>query len=419
MQRMGSLIPIIILVCVLLLIAVRKVGGIHLRIWQIMVAGALAVLILGQISPAAALASINIEIMLFLFGMFVIGEALLRSGYLFHLAHGIFRRARSPRRLILLVIVASGALSALLMNDTLAIIATPLMLYYSTRFGISEKVLLLALAFGITTGSVASPTGNPQNLLIALGGDVANPFITFFVSLAVPTLLCLMMAYLLLIVRYGGELRDMPLVFVREEISDTRLALLSRISLLLLGAMIGIKVLSVLLGTGPDLPLTYIALIGALPVLVGSKRRLEVVKSIDWTTLVFFAALFILMGSVWQSGIFEPLVTEAPVDFTSIPVILASGVLVSQLVSNVPFVALYLPLLTHAGSSTAQMMALAAGSTIAGNMLIMGAASNVIIIQNAEKQGATLTFREFAEVGVPLTVLQAILYWVFLAVIPW
>ncbi len=305
------------------------------------------------------------------------------------------------------------------MNDTLAIIATPLMLYYSARFGISEKVLLLALAFGITTGSVASPIGNPQNLLIALGGGVANPFVTFFVFLAVPTALCLLLAYLLLIIRFRGEIRDMPLVFVREEISDARLALISRISLILLGVMIGVKIITVLLGIGPNLPLTYIALIAALPVLVGSEKRAEVVKSIDWATLVFFAALFILMGSVWQSGIFEPLITETAADITAVPIILATGVLVSQLVSNVPFVALYLPILVQSGSSATQMMALAAGSTIAGNMLILGAASNVIIIQNAEKQGATLTFREFAEVGLPLTVLQAAVYWVFLAAIPW
>ncbi len=96
MQRMGSLVPLVILSGVFLLIAVRKVGGIHIRIWQIMVGGALAVLISGQISPGDALAAINIDIMLFLFGMFVIGEALSRSGYLFHLAHSIFRRARDP-----------------------------------------------------------------------------------------------------------------------------------------------------------------------------------------------------------------------------------------------------------------------------------------------------------------------------------
>jgi Na+/H+ antiporter NhaD/arsenite permease-like protein len=87
---------------------------------------------------------------------------------------------------------------------------------------------------------------------------------------------------------------------------------------------------------------------------------------------------------------------------------------ISQFVSNVPFVALFQPMILQAGGSTAQLMALAAGSTIAGNLTILGAASNVIIIQNAEKQGVTLTFWEFARVGIPLTAIQVAVYWVFL-----
>ena len=90
----------------------------------------------------------------------------------------------------------------------------------------------------------------------------------------------------------------------------------------------------------------------------------------------------------------------------------------SQLISNVPFVALYLPLLLQAGASVKGMMALAAGSTIAGNFSILGAASNVIIIQNAEKNSAeTLTFMDFMKVGVPLTIINVAVYWLFLDVI--
>jgi len=95
--------------------------------------------------------------------------------------------------------------------------------------------------------------------------------------------------------------------------------------------------------------------------------------------------------------------------------ILAVSVVLSQFISNVPLVALYQPMLVHAGASTAQLMALAAGSTIAGNLFILGAASNVIIIQNAEKRGKeTIGFFEFARVGVPLTIVNILIYWIFL-----
>jgi Na+/H+ antiporter NhaD/arsenite permease-like protein len=411
---LGAFIPIVVLLVVFILIAVRKIGRVSLRIWQVMAMGALAVLVTGQITPRDALASINPDVMLFLFGMFVIGVALAESGYLYHLSYRLFSRARSVEDLVFLVLVGMGMLSALLMNDTLAVVGTPLMLYFARRYGISEKLLLLALAFAVTTGSVASPIGNPQNLLIALSGEVENPFVTFLVFLIVPTVISLMLAYLFLRRAFLEEFHAAPLVHRQEEILDPTLAALARLSLLLLVLLIAFKVVLVLFAPDIDLRLTYIALIAALPVLIGSRRRLQILRGIDWQTLVFFAGLFILMASVGQSGVFQLLVAAAPADLASIPVIVAASVVFSQFVSNVPFVALYLPILSVQGGTTAGLMALAAGSTIAGNMLILGAASNVIIIQNAEKNGATLTFWEFARIGVPLAVIQAAVYIVFL-----
>jgi Na+/H+ antiporter NhaD/arsenite permease-like protein len=104
--------------------------------------------------------------------------------------------------------------------------------------------------------------------------------------------------------------------------------------------------------------------------------------------------------------------SSSQVGLTSVPAILVISVLFSQLISNVPFVALCLPLMVN--PSNQELMALAAGSTIAGNLFILGAASNVIIIQSAERCGETLTFLEFARVGIPLTALNIIVYWLFL-----
>jgi len=118
------------------------------------------------------------------------------------------------------------------------------------------------------------------------------------------------------------------------------------------------------------------------------------------------------MESVWRSGIFQSLMTDSQADLTSIPAILTLSVLFSQLISNVPFVALCQPLLVD--PSARELMALAAGSTIAGNLFILGAASNVIIIQKAERSGETLTFLEFARVGVPLTAMNVLVYWLLL-----
>lgn len=416
---MGTFIPLVVLVIIFLLIAVRKVGSVDLRIWQVMLLGAAAVLVTGSITPLDALASINVDVMLFLFFMFVIGEALASSGYLHHLSFRLFSRAGSVRHLIVLILIGAGALSALLMNDTLAVIGTPLMLYFARRHGISSKLLLFTLAFAITTGSVASPIGNPQNLLIALTGDVTNPFITFPLYLAVPTAVSLLLAYAILHRAFPDELNStIPLVHHEEAILDPALAALARLSLILLVLMIAVRIAAAMLVPDLDIPLTGIAAVAAIPILAGSGRRFEILCRVDWPTLAFFVGLFILMASVWQSGFFQPLIEENSLDLGAIPIIIATGVVVSQFISNVPFAALFLPALSHLGTSTVGLMALAAGSTIAGNMLILGAASNVIIIQGAEKEGETLTFGEFARVGIPLTLAQAIVYMIWLSLIP-
>jgi Na+/H+ antiporter NhaD/arsenite permease-like protein len=405
-------ISALVLASVLILIAIRQVGGTRLQIWQIMLFGALAVVLAGQTSPDQALRSINLDVMIFLAGMFIIGEAMYQSGYLLHLSYRLFCRARNLDQLLLLILFGAGILSALLMNDTLAIIGTPLVLYFARIHEISPKLLLLSLAFAVTTGSVMSPIGNPQNLLIAINGGLSNPFISFLRYLFLPTVLNIVLAYILLRFLYRSQFQKKPLIHLQEPISDRKLAQISEISFVLLIVLVSVKIATVLLGIGTEFRLTYIALISALPILILSSRRLEIMKKIDWPTLIFFAAMFVLMDSVWRAGLFQSWLASVPVDLKSVPAILTLSVLLSQLISNVPFVALYQPLLI--GASVRDLMALAAGSTIAGNLFILGAASNVIIIQNAERNGETLTFLEFAKVGIPLTIANILIYWMFL-----
>ena len=405
-------ISAIALALVLLLIAIRQLGEFKLQIWQIMLLGALMVLLSGEISPADAASAINPDVMIFLAGMFVIGEAMRESGYLFHLFNRIFCRAKNLDQLLLLILFAMGFLSALLMNDTLAIIGTPLMLYLAQALRISPKLLLLTLAFAVTTGSAMSPIGNPQNLLIAINGSLTNPFLVFFQYLFIPTVANLVLAYLLLRLFYKSQFQQTAIEIPKECISDPTLANISRISIILLLILILAKVLAVTVQSSQHFSLTYIAIFSALPVILFSSRRWEIMKHIDWCTLVFFAAMFVLMDSVWRSGFFQSMMEESSLGFGSIPVILALSVFLSQIISNVPFVALFQPLLIN--PSAQDLMALAAGSTIAGNLFILGAASNVIIIQNAEKSGETLTFLDFARVGVPLTALNVFVYWIFL-----
>lgn len=408
-------IAIIVLAAVFLLIAVRQVGRFTLKIWQIMLGGAAVVLGTGQISPGDAIFAINPDVMLFLFGMFIVGEALVTSGYLACLAHRFFSRTRNPDELVLAILFGTGMLSALLMNDTLAIIGTPLVLGLAARSRLQPRLLLLALAFAITTGSVMSPIGNPQNLLLAINSGMSSPFVVFASYLLIPTIICLIVPYGILKLAYRGEFSSRTLTHEPPVVCDACAALPVKIALAVILFLAGANIIFSLLGGKILITLPLIAIVAAAPVLILSRNRVDIVKRIDWHTLVFFAAMFVLMASVWQTGFFQSMFGNGR--SSSIPAVLAISIIISQFISNVPFIALFQPLIMQANGSMQQLMALAAGSTIAGNLTILGAASNVIIIQNAEKQGETLTFFEFMKVGLPITVMQVLVYWVFLTIL--
>jgi Na+/H+ antiporter NhaD/arsenite permease-like protein len=401
---------------VFVLIAIRQVGRYNLRIWQIMLGGAVAVLISGQISLPDALHAINTDVMLFLFGMFIVGEAMVESGYLSTLSHRFFSYARTPDQMIFFLLFGIGFLSALLMNDTLAIIGTPLVLGLATKFRISPKLMLLSLAIAITTGSVMSPVGNPQNLLIAVNSGMVTPFVTFSLYLLIPSLISLGVAFILLRFYFRTDFSTRVLDHDPIRPVDNKMFFPVKCSLAVILILGAANIIVSLFGGKLLVPLPLIALCAAVPVILLGTDRVRLLRNIDWFTLVFFAAMFVLMESVWQTGFFQSFVDPGMV--TSIPMILLTSAIISQFISNVPFVALFQPMIMQTGGTIAQLMALAAGSTIAGNLTILGAASNVIIIQNAEKQGETLTFFEFAKVGVPLTVLQLVVYWVWLVLLP-
>ncbi|KYC45372.1 MAG: Citrate transporter [Candidatus Methanofastidiosum methylothiophilum] len=410
------MISVVILLFVFSLIAVRQIGKIKLEIWQVMTFGALACLITGQISPIEALRSINLDVILFLFGMFVVGVGLEESGYLSHISYKIFKRAKSPDELLFLILYVIGIASAFLMNDTLAIIGTPVVLHLSRKHQTSPKLLLLTLAFAVTIGSVMSPIGNPQNLLIALEGSIKNPFVLFFKFLLVPTMINLAIAFFVLRFFYKESFHNNSLNHSQEPIKNKNLAKLSKGSLFLIVGMVLLKISIVTAGIDIDFRLTYISLIASMPILIFAKQRRQILKNVDWKTLIFFVSMFVLMRSVWDSGFIQSVINSMEINITSLSMILVVSIVLSQFISNVPLVALYLPMLLEAGASSREMVALAAGSTIAGNLFILGAASTVIIIQNAEKKsGETITFIEFARIGIPLTILNTVVYYIYLS----
>jgi len=382
-----------------------------------MLLGAVGMLITGEVAPVGALHSVDVGIMVFLFCMFVVGAALEESGLLVRMSGAVLGRFGTGPCFILALVFAAGIGSAILMNDTLAVIGTPLVLGYARMTGASPKGLLLALAFSVTPGSVASPIGNPQNLLVATAGGFSDPVVTFFIALAPPTAIALLLVCVFLL------LIDPALLHLRIDrtisevsVADPGLSRLACLSLIVIAVLIAATVL-LSLGGGTGIPLPAIVMVAAFPLLLFSSRRLDLLRQVDWPTLIFFAAMFVVMEGVRESGAVAGIFQDLGPAAIGIPAIITLGIVLSQFVSNVPFVALALPILIDAGVGEAEMLALAAGSTIAGNLSVIGAASNVIIVQGAERRGVHLGFFAFMKVGLPLTLMQATVYIAWLALL--
>ena len=407
-------ISVIILIIVLVGILFRDVSPVRLPIWALMLGGAVVTLLCQQISIPSAWHSISWNIIGYLVGVFIIGQALEESGLLYQMSERLFTHVHGGGLFMLTLIFVFGLTSALLMNDTIAIIATPLLIMIAKENKLNTTPLLLALAFSVTIGSALSPIGNPQNLLIASNSGMMFPFKAFLEHLTIPTLICLGICFLFFFIFYRKTIINKKISITMEQQLHAPLARLCKCSLVLLIALIIFKITLESM-SHHKLNFSAIALISCAPIVFFAKDRITIIKKMDWHTILFFIGMFILIQSVWDSGMLQRYIQSHHLAINHIPTILIISTLLSQFISNVPLVALYLPLLVHHNGATHQFLALSVGSTIAGNFLIMGAASNIIIILNAEKRGAhAFNFWEFVRMGVPLGVICLLVYWVFI-----
>jgi Na+/H+ antiporter NhaD/arsenite permease-like protein len=394
-----------------------------------MMTGAVAMIFSGAISLDDAYASINLNVIFFLLGMFSVVAAMEISGLLEYLTLRLLRLAKSPQRAFGLVLIGMSTMSAFLVNDTLALMATPIMLSVAKQLRIRPGVFLITLALGVTIGSTMTAIGNPQNLLIALSTNIPNPMFNFLYYLVPPTLLGIGVSFLILRWYYRKEFANSTMGELRVEasaaIKDRRLAKISgwAAGIVILGFfLVGI---AGLFGVRGNFNLGTVSLLGATIVFLGSGRQREILRSVDWGIILFFISLFIVMQAFWESNALQSLMLYLPVLNRSDPglslatIVLTSAVF-SQLLSNVPFVAVYIKVMQAAGfgsSDVGSWMALAGGSTLAGGISLLGAASNVIILEESESRGSGFGFLEFSKIGLLVTVPNLLILYLFLRVL--
>ncbi|MBA5777718.1 arsenic resistance protein [Stappia sp. F7233] len=368
-----------------------------------MVAGAAILLLFGGISPGDAITAIDWNVIAYLFGVFSIAASLYDTG----LSHLLGRRiaASGAPRLAFAAFLASAALcSAVLTNDAAAVIFTPIALMLAREKGMAPASLVLGLCAAVTAGSMASPVGNPQNILIAVRGGVESPVPTFALWLGPPALLSLAFVHIRFARHlaapefHGGQRFDGNLP---PSLSDRRWPAL--LAVLLLVSMIMLDAASRIAGAEYGLPFGFASLVACMPVYLFGKRRLAVFKGADWPTLAFFVAMFVVTGALLRSGALQALLGSMQQRLAEPEVTALVSYLASQLFSNVPVVDLYLQLLPE--KNTLGLMTLAGISTLAGNLFIISAASNVIVVQQSERLGfRPFTFWQFTAAVLPVAI---------------
>lgn len=373
-------------------------------------------------------------VILFLFSLFLFAGALERAGALDHLARWILGRARTASELPAVLFLGFGVAAAFLVNDALVLIGVPLLISVARRIRVPPAPLLLVLAFSVTVGSVLTPFGNPQNLLVSIESGVSAPVSTFLRYLLLPTAINLGVGAWYVHRTLGAQVRADPADFDRLRTERPPLfpsggwgERLRRSPVLFLfpGTMAVAITLDVTaaLTNGPVIPIWETVGAGAILLLLVSSGRTELFGRVDWSILILFGALFVVVAALVSGGVIAAAESVFPIPgpgagSAALAPILGTSFLGPQVVSNVPWVALQIPILTGLGygsSTPTAWMALAAGSTLAGNVTLLGAASNIIVADLAGREKIPFRLGTFFRYGAPLAaitfvVLAACLY---------
>lgn len=415
------------IICYLVAMLVLRSRKPHLPVWSIMAFSAFIAVLTGLVKLDEVSSVVNIDVILFLIGMFSIVSLLDSSGVIDYLAVWFTTRFKTKHRALYAISLTYGLLSAYTVNDALTFMGTPVALAFSRAVGVELKVLLLLIAFSITIGSVTTPVGNPQNMLISSSSGVPSPFLVFAAKLFVPTLINLFLTTLILIKLYGVRNEKISILMIpSEKIKDRREALLG-------SSVFAATILLFLLNDVFEaVGLPHVEKRGIIPFVTASicyifaKNPRRLLEGVSWGTVVFFISMFITMNGVWRSGALTPILTALhpckSSGSSSIVRIAASAVLMSQFLSNVPFTSLYIEYMKNLGYTGLDVNAwvtLAMASTIAGNLTLLGAASNIILLEVVEqRKKESITFIEFLKTGSIVTAVNLAIYLPFITLIP-
>jgi Na+/H+ antiporter NhaD/arsenite permease-like protein len=355
----------------------------------------------GVMTPEQAYRAVDYDTLVLLLGMMVISAYLYLAGFFDWAADWILWRARTPQTLLVYVIGASGFLSALLVNDVVCLMLTPLLVAVIVRGKLPLAPYLLALAMSANLGSVATLVGNPQNMII--GHMSKLPFLRFSASLTPVALAGLIIEYGVLRVGFRKVLGQAAIQRPTGSPHplERRLAVLTFFVLAL-----------VFCGFVAGLNLSWTALAGGALIMVLARRDTHpVLKLVDWHLLVFFAALFVVVEGLSGTGLPDQIYGKVRGVFGTSAASQAWNLawfseVGSNLFSNVPFVLIAGKWMGNFAQPELMWKVMALATTFAGNLTIVGSVANIIVLESARVH-VEIGFWDYARFGIPVTLLTS------------
>jgi Na+/H+ antiporter NhaD/arsenite permease-like protein len=355
--------------------------------------GAVAMFAIGALDGKSAIASLDYETLVLLFAMMVLVAVLHLEGFFEWVTRQIVVRLEH-HHLLPGVIFSSGILSAFLVNDVVCLFMAPLILKVCRRMGRNPVPFLLALATASNIGSTATITGNPQNILI---GSVSHiGYRDFLLHLGPIAVLGMFLDWAVLAILCRKQLAEK----VETEVGSNKE---HGIDGLLFPMLITVGIIGgFLAGWNPAL----VAACGAaFLILVRSRWLRRIYAEVDWSLLVLFVGLFLIIGAAQHTGIADTLLRTAErLNLHNLVIFSFAVTLLSNLVSNVPAVMLLKGLVPQFHNPHQFWLALAMASTLAGNLTVTGSIANIIVVETVRPH-VRIRFLDYLVVGVPTTIL--------------
>jgi len=393
------LTALVIFIITYVFIGLRQLPRVHIDRPAGALVGAVLMVVFGVLTLDQAFSAVDLHTLLLLLGMMIVTVYLRAAGFFELMADKILSRSRTPVQLLIFISLSAGVLSALFVNDTICLLYTPIVLAITLQLNSNPMPYLLALATASNIGSVMTVTGNPQNMLIGIYSKI--PYLTFLGALFPVAIAGLAISVAVIWFLYRKEMKpDAFSALPALPAYEVNKPLLVRV--LLVSA-------AILAAFSLGYPYSLTAIAGAVVLLlVGGIRTERILEGVDWTLLLFFSGLFIVMRGVEASGLAAAVIGKAgDLQVLSpgnrIAVLSGVSVVLSNLVSNVPAVMLLKPLVLSLGGGHFLWLALAMSSTLAGNFTLMGSVANLIVAQQARKR-IEIGFMEYFRAGALITV---------------